>query len=210
MAKCARCEKEMERLEAGGIELDKCPSCGGIWFDGSELARVLELSPGELDGLGDSLNPKGREILSLDLEPAFCPRCSAALSPQRFDFKLPVIIDFCPAGHGVWLDRGELRRIEDFCRELEAELARMPPLPQPGAEDLDPVKIKENLADGERALKFADGITKVGVAAFYGAAMALDWKTGTFPWLLLDLLKSKRGCGPISGSPPKKKIQWHS
>ena len=34
-----------------------------------------------------------------------CPGCAAALTPETFATQP---IDRCPAGHGVWLDDGEL------------------------------------------------------------------------------------------------------
>ncbi|HKQ60799.1 MAG TPA: zf-TFIIB domain-containing protein, partial [Candidatus Polarisedimenticolaceae bacterium] len=47
-------------------------------------------------------------------------RCPRRL--RRFDLggEQPLELDRCPAGHGLWLDRGELRAVLEACGEGEA------------------------------------------------------------------------------------------
>lgn len=37
---CPGCGTAMRTLHPRGVELDGCPACGGVWFDGGELERV--------------------------------------------------------------------------------------------------------------------------------------------------------------------------
>jgi Zn-finger nucleic acid-binding protein len=40
---CPRCRKAMERPHVGGIAVDVCKSCRGIWFDHGELRKITEI-----------------------------------------------------------------------------------------------------------------------------------------------------------------------
>ncbi len=122
MARCAKCGLDMGIVRVGSMELDECPGCGGIWFDIDELIGTVHLEKEKLAGRAE-MEP-GKEEISLDSPPAFCPRCSAPLEPHRFDLDLAVVMDVCPRGHGLWLDQGELVRIKMFLDEADAGAAR--------------------------------------------------------------------------------------
>ena len=40
---CPRCRKGMDRPHVGGIALDVCRDCRGIWFDHGELRKITEI-----------------------------------------------------------------------------------------------------------------------------------------------------------------------
>lgn len=44
---CPACGKAMQRFDRGGVTLDACDRCHGIWFDMGELAAVYGLHPSE-------------------------------------------------------------------------------------------------------------------------------------------------------------------
>ena len=118
MAKCPRCSGEMEITTIVGIELDVCSRCRGIWFDAEELKQVLQLQLPTLVQIPFYEDLQPREDAAWDPPPAFCPGCSAALNPRRFEEAIPVITQVCPNKHGLWLDPGKLRRIKQFCDSL--------------------------------------------------------------------------------------------
>ena len=35
--KCPKCEVSLEKYKYEGIEIEKCPTCQGMWFDYQEL-----------------------------------------------------------------------------------------------------------------------------------------------------------------------------
>lgn len=41
--RCPRCRKAMERPLVGGIAVDVCQECRGIWFDDGELQKVTQI-----------------------------------------------------------------------------------------------------------------------------------------------------------------------
>ncbi len=92
-----------------GLEIDTCPECAGLWFDGNEMARFLqggtlkreflqvaEIEP--LQSVGYSISTRARA----------CPRCREAMEERSFG---DVSVDVCPTCQGIFLDDGELRRI---------------------------------------------------------------------------------------------------
>lgn len=47
--KCPRCGSDLEEHEHGGVKIDQCGECGGMWLDKGELEIIEELdrkSPG--------------------------------------------------------------------------------------------------------------------------------------------------------------------
>ena len=92
---CPACNKNLLIMEFQGVELDFCPSCKGCWLDQGELELILHENV-EI--------PTGRKGSRR------CPHCrkkmTAGLLPGT-----PVEADICAAGHGMWLDSGELEAI---------------------------------------------------------------------------------------------------
>lgn len=42
--KCPQCSKYMEKVDIGGIILDRCPSLHGVWFDKGEVSSFFNLA----------------------------------------------------------------------------------------------------------------------------------------------------------------------
>jgi Zn-finger nucleic acid-binding protein len=93
------------------IVLDQCPACGGVWCDRWELfplssAEARRLDPVEAERLhAPNSAPETQGV---------CPRCEIELRPFR-DPLLPsdARIERCRVCDGMWLNRGELRRIKE-------------------------------------------------------------------------------------------------
>ena len=41
---CAKCGQTMVTEDFGGIEIEVCPSCGGLYLDAGELGKLIEQS----------------------------------------------------------------------------------------------------------------------------------------------------------------------
>ncbi|MFW6158460.1 MAG: zf-TFIIB domain-containing protein, partial [Planctomycetota bacterium] len=95
--KCPKCrDVELEQIEKHGIELDRCPTCGGMWFDQGE---VDELEDQRLDV--DEV--KGTMVVMEKESDFACPHCGETLN--QFDYRYyGLTLEYCPAGHGYWLD----------------------------------------------------------------------------------------------------------
>jgi len=118
---CPRCNSELAVEDYQGIEVDRCPSCGGMWLDYGELDQ-LEDTVFDQDKLKGSL--KARSFQG----EVTCPKCSGQM--QRFYYRsYNLELDFCEQGHGWWLDAGEEKqvlelmeqRIKDLDRKAKAE-----------------------------------------------------------------------------------------
>ena len=48
--KCPKDGTALQRVEALGLELDKCHKCDGIWFDHGELQRLRDAGVADIEG----------------------------------------------------------------------------------------------------------------------------------------------------------------
>lgn len=44
--KCPKCGMDLSHFELSGIELDRCVTCGGTWFDDGEVEQLLDKEAG--------------------------------------------------------------------------------------------------------------------------------------------------------------------
>lgn len=120
--KCPICQERMEEKEYEAVPIDICRKCGGVWLDKDELYRIVEtreekfseeekskVSPEELK------QPKQQELV----EEIKCPICGALMNRFAYACFSGVIIDRCPQGDGVWLDKGELEKIQIYVEKSE-------------------------------------------------------------------------------------------
>jgi uncharacterized protein len=90
-------------MEYGGLELDHCPGCEGVWFDATELALLFDGHP-DLADEAIAVRPdadteeKGRR----------CPMCRRAMRKVNIGTGGGVLVDVCDQGHGLFFDRGEV------------------------------------------------------------------------------------------------------
>lgn len=106
MMRCAKCTGPLRRETHKGLEIDRCPQCGGIFLDDGELKRVVTD--------GDSFTvPEDpwHAIPQSDAFRASCPKCAEPMN--RFRTRLGFAIDLCSKCRGLWLDRGELTAIDE-------------------------------------------------------------------------------------------------
>lgn len=99
------CSVDCIPFEVGGVQLDLCPSCKGLWLDAGELERLLSRSAGTITkAVGKVSAAVGEGLRGYTRN---CPSCSKELAKERFQGD-GCWIDRCPDGHGIWLDSGEL------------------------------------------------------------------------------------------------------
>lgn len=109
MLGCPKCRGYMLEQDLRGIQIDLCSRCEGIWLDRGELA-VLAETPDDLPEADGGVNDTVYR----------CPRCSSALKERRYSQQYNLQIDVCAECRGVYLDRGELNRIERFAKDVNA------------------------------------------------------------------------------------------
>lgn len=111
---CHACSRALEEVVAGEHTVLRCPSCQGSWLTAECLASALcqkstdrdlsTLASAEPDAdIGHTFAPSRVQRV--------CPLCAIAMTNDRFEDS-GVWIDSCPEGHGIWLDRGELKLLQ--------------------------------------------------------------------------------------------------
>ncbi|MGP8081093.1 MAG: zf-TFIIB domain-containing protein [Dehalococcoidales bacterium] len=129
--KCPNDSTEMHQVQITAnyglpLFLDQCPTCGGIWFDESELYRAKQGEAEKIDLLDTYILTTSTPVAS---PVHLCPQDGAQLS--RFadpNFPAGIFVERCPSCRGFWLNRGE------FTKFQHARQAMLPPK-EPTAED---------------------------------------------------------------------------
>lgn len=109
---CPRCNKstasEIIRDVKVSLEVDKCTSCGGIWFDKGELAKIDKLVEPTLYEIRTIPNKKEQ------LKALYCPSCGNHPLMEKAEHSRDnkVLMDYCPQCKGIWLDKNELEAIQ--------------------------------------------------------------------------------------------------
>lgn len=108
---CPRCKVSLKLFVCDSEEYDICPQCGGIWLDRGEfhLATREKTVYEKVEVNDEYMRPPVRD--SVEYIP--CVRCGKLMNRRNFGKISGVIIDRCRK-HGVWLDAGELEKIQYF------------------------------------------------------------------------------------------------
>jgi Zn-finger nucleic acid-binding protein len=101
---CPKCRTgEMENVVFEGIEVDRCPSCGGMWFDAGEAETLKQFTNAAEIDIGDGL--AGLEYDSI--ENIDCPRGHGRMATVVNPSLLHVYFERCVVCNGIWFDAGE-------------------------------------------------------------------------------------------------------
>jgi Zn-finger nucleic acid-binding protein len=107
---CPVCKKDALIVEYQNIELDYCPSCGGVWFDSGELELLLEAA--KIEGYeAYQRNISGSQEVASTEKKRKCPICHRKMKKSYIDKGNQILIDFCNRGHGIWFDGGEVQHL---------------------------------------------------------------------------------------------------
>ncbi|MBD3649095.1 MAG: zf-TFIIB domain-containing protein [Pseudomonadales bacterium] len=103
---CPKCHSAMEEKTLstlkGGVTVDRCTNCHGIWFDSGEAEALKEKW---MSDYVDSGNPEvGREHNAIqDID---CPRCGKPMEVVSDPSQPHIQYEAC-AEHGMYFDAGE-------------------------------------------------------------------------------------------------------
>lgn len=112
---CPRCKISLDKALFYNTEVDYCPSCLGMFFEEEELRWAKDEKDQNLVWLDIDLW-KDEKKFRLNYGIRLCPYCRLSLYEVYYGTS-QVIIDVCNICKGIWLDRGEFKKIINFLKE---------------------------------------------------------------------------------------------
>ena len=109
----------MEKAVFYGTEVDYCPKCLGLWFEQDELRQAKDEKDRDLNWLDIDLW-KDKAKLKIGRSPRLCPKDEVPLYKVQYGDS-GIEVDVCNLCRGIWLDRGEFKKIIDYLREQGKE-----------------------------------------------------------------------------------------
>ena len=104
-----------------GVEIDRCPHCGGVWLDAGELEAIESNQDSDFRDVPtsklDSVSAAVGMAQAASEAPRKCVACDSELVKKEYGMSSQIMIDSCPKGHGIWLDAGELSRLQMFYKK---------------------------------------------------------------------------------------------
>jgi len=119
---CPKCGAATEEVDVRSIRVDRCPECGGTWYDRGELRLLKDKESGGDYCWVDVDLWKDAEKVSVDeTSRGTCPRDGAPMAAVRYG-ESGIVVETCPKCSGIWLDAGEYDKIiSHLGRTVDAE-----------------------------------------------------------------------------------------
>ena len=121
---CPTCPGQMlTAKEKLGVKIYLCTHCGGSFLTQECLNNFLNFHEGDdwpelFDLQADSGHTFERSPTSRK-----CPGCDDKMDNVEFQYVSGIWVDYCPNGHGAWLDSGELKLIKDYKKQMESPMS---------------------------------------------------------------------------------------
>ena len=106
---CPVCKEPLVVLELEQVEVDYCTSCDGVWLDAGELELLLDT-----DEERTRLISLFKEAETVKEKSYDCPVCGKQMKKFEIGERGRVIVDKCKKNHGIWFDKGELKKVVEF------------------------------------------------------------------------------------------------
>jgi len=105
---CPKCSSAMEVVTVGSAAVDRCTSCGGLWFDQLEEEAVKRAGAA---AAVDTMPPAGET--EQHRAAARCPRCRIPLLRMVDPGQPHIWYESCAVCFGSFFDAGEFRDLAD-------------------------------------------------------------------------------------------------
>ncbi len=145
--KCPRCNSLLQSVEYDGQKIEVCPDCKGEWLFAGELQKIVEhhdevFTPEEIA----SLDAVKKEIFTAekDDDELNCPACeNVRMEHFNYSDTSGIILHKCTECDGIWMDRDELRKIQELVDGWKADLGQDVAKYGPVLEKIDAEEQKE-------------------------------------------------------------------
>jgi Zn-finger nucleic acid-binding protein len=102
--RCPKCRSDMDQIMIDGVEVDRCSSCYGLWFDSGELSKLSHKKAAAALDIGDVATGKKQN----EIEHYRCPRCAGPMNRLVDPTQTHIWFERCGTCHGSFFDAGEL------------------------------------------------------------------------------------------------------
>jgi Zn-finger nucleic acid-binding protein len=110
---CPKCRSHLTEFEIEpGLYIDRCEDCKGTWLGKGELvmfatskADVTKFQKELVSGNGGTLS---------------CPECTKTMLELKYGTE-ELVVDYCKACFGLWLDKSELATIRTLMKQLRVK-----------------------------------------------------------------------------------------
>ena len=99
---CPKCQAAMEAVTVGGIEVERCTSCMGLWFEGGDLPRLKEMKGSETIDTGSATVGRKENLI----DRIMCPSCHSPMIRMVDIDQHHIWFESCKVCKGVFLDAG--------------------------------------------------------------------------------------------------------
>lgn len=106
---CPKCQAQFEKITFADIEVERCLSCRGLWFDMLEKDDLVKISGSEAIDIGDAqVGEKYSDVRDVP-----CPHCSVRMVPMVDKDQYHIKYESCPSCYGTFFDAGEFRDLKE-------------------------------------------------------------------------------------------------
>lgn len=124
MSDCPRCKLPMSSEEYESEKVLFCNNCWGHWIPPAAFERIVatEVYQFSTDEKHSVIKRWSAATSSMMRTAANigCPDCGSLMNQAPFATGCGVVVDRCP-DHGVWLDGGEIKRVQIFIDEKKGK-----------------------------------------------------------------------------------------
>jgi len=101
--RCPKCRSDMELLTIDGVEIDRCTTCRGLWFDPGETEKLRSRKIAAAIDIGE---PVAGSVGNAS-DRYRCPRCGGKMLRTTDALQKHIWYEECEACHGSYFDAGE-------------------------------------------------------------------------------------------------------
>jgi Zn-finger nucleic acid-binding protein len=102
--RCPKCRSDMQQVMIDDIEVDRCSTCHGLWFDDGELGKLTNKEAAAVLDIGDVATGKKHN----EIDNYRCPRCAGAMNRLVDPEQTHIWFEQCDSCRGSFFDAGEL------------------------------------------------------------------------------------------------------